>query len=647
MSEASRQETFEFRAETRQLLDIVIHSLYSNKEIFLRELISNASDALDRHRHEVLVAGETVEEDALRIELAPSTEGDGRTLRVSDNGVGMSRDEVLENLGTIAKSGTRELAASIREAENAEAAAELIGQFGVGFYSAFMVADRVEVVTRRASDERATRWVSSGDGSYAVEDANRFHHGTDVVLHLKPVDEENGLPDFADAAVLERVVKRHSDFVHYSIVLQQPASGADGDGDASADGGERVLNSRRPLWTRPRAEVSDEELAELYRHVSHDWQEPLDSVWLSAEGRIEYKALLFVPSKAPYDLYYRDAAWGLRLYVRRVMIQERAEELLPPYLRFVRGVVESSDLPLNVSREMVQHDRHIAQMRRWLTKKILEHLKGLKDDRPEDYATFWRELGRVLKEGVATDHESRDRLVPLMLFPSTHDGEALVSFADYLERMPETQTEVYYLAGDSRAQVEGSPLLEAFRARGVEVLFLLDPVDEFLAEALPEVEGKPLRSIARGEVDLEGLGEAEGDEAKDAAAPDQEAWDSLMERLRSALDDHVKEVRLSRRLTSSPACLVAADGDMSPHLERLLRQSEGMDVPKQKRVLEINPDHALLTKLRARHEADAEDARVAEVAEVLYGQALLAEGAELPDPARFARQVAELVAETL
>ncbi|MEM9556316.1 MAG: molecular chaperone HtpG [Acidobacteriota bacterium] len=651
---AHEPQSYEFRAETRQLLDIVIHSLYSNKEIFLRELVSNASDALDRARLEALTGDgpALAEDETLEIRLVP--EAEARTLRISDNGVGMSRDEVIENLGTIAKSGTRELAAKLKEAKDAEQAAELIGQFGVGFYSAFMVADRVEVVTRRAGQDQAVRWVSTGDGSYTLEDTHRFHRGTDVILHLKPVDEENGLQDFAAPFALEGIVKRHSDFVSYPIVLEatEPAS-TDDDADEAETTAEttaetkteRTLNSMQPIWTRSPSEVKDEEYTEFYRHIAHDWNEPLDTLRLVAEGRIEYKALLFLPEKAPFDLFYRDSRHGLQLYVRRVLIMDRCEELLPLYLRFVKGVVDSSDLPLNISREMVQHDRHIALMRKWLTKKVLEHLRSLQKDDFEKYLKLWKEFGKVLKEGVSGDPENRERLLPLLLFPSSAEPEKLVTFAEYKERMKDGQDAIYYAAGESYAAVESSPHLEAFRDKGIEVLYFTDPVDEILAQSVPEVDGTALRSVGKGEIEL-------GDEEEKKAAEEKleertKDYADLLESLQKSLDDHVKEVRLSRRLTTSPVCLVAGEMDMSPHLERLLRQAEGMDLPKQKRILELNPEHELLEKLRARHGENAEDPVVGDYAELLYGQALLAEGSELPDPMRYTRLVSQLMTQGL
>ena len=648
----AESQTYSFQAETRQLLDIVIHSLYSNKEIFLRELISNASDALDRLRFEALTdEGLMGEDEHLHIRL--DANGDARTLTIKDNGIGMNRDEVIANIGTIAKSGTRELMQQLKENPNPDSTAELIGQFGVGFYSAFMVADKVVLVTRRAGEETATRWVSEGDGSYTLDDAERAEHGTTITLHLKPVDEENGIADFTTFLTLQDVVKKHSDFVSYPILTdhtrEEPKKDAEGEvieGETETLVEEKTLNSMEPIWTRSQSEVTDEEYAEFYRHISRDWNSPLETLSLRAEGRIEYRALLFLPEKAPFDLYYRDQQWGLRLYVRRVLIMDNCEELLPPYLRFVRGIVDSSDLPLNISREMVQQDRHISQMRKWLTKKVLDHLaKMQKDEESDKYMTLWGAFGRVLKEGVSSDFENRDRLLPLLYFQSSNDDEKLTSLDEYIERMKEGQDEIYYLTGDSRAAIESSPHLEAFKEKGYEVLFLADPVDELLAQAVFEYKDKKLKSVGKGSVEL-GT-EEEKKEAEKELEEKSKTHGDLLEKLQGSLDEHVKEVRLSTRLTTSPVCLVADEFDMSPHLERMLRQSEGGGLPTQKRIMEINPKHDLLEKLQTRFDADPEDALLNEYAQLLLGYGLLAEGSDLPDPAAFNGLVAKLMLQGL
>lgn len=647
-SETQGVETHAFEAETRQLLDIVIHSLYSHKEIFLRELISNASDALDRRRFEA-VSDEALLDKDTALEIWIETDPDARTLTVSDSGIGMSRDEVVANIGTIAKSGTREVLEQLQAAKSAELS-ELIGQFGVGFYSAFMVADRVEVVTRRAGEASATRWQSGGDGSYTVEPASRFMAGTTITLHLKPTDAEAGVADFTDFFEIQRIVKRYSDFVSYPIRMKHQTEKPVLDDSGKPEAGktetvveEKTLNSMRPIWTRPRSEVKDEEYTEFYRHISHDWQEPLDFLSLKAEGRIEYQALLFVPAQPPMDLFYRDQQWGLQLYVRRVMIKERFEELLPVYLRFVKGVVDAPDLPLNVSRELVQQDQHIKQIRRWLTRKVLEHLATMQASEEEKYLKFYRGFGRVLKEGISADSDNREKLLPLLRFPSSRDEAQLTTLADYVSRMKPEQEHIYYLTGESRAVVESSPHLEALADRSYEVLYLIDPVDELVVQALPEFEGKKLRSAAKGTVELGS--EEEKKQAKEALEAKQEAFKGLLEALVKPLEKWVKEVRLTQRLTQSPACLVGTEFDMSPQLERMLRQIEGgPEVGPQKRILELNPEHALITSLAERSKDGADDARLADDAYLLYGYALLAEGSELPDPARFSRLLAELMA---
>jgi molecular chaperone HtpG len=655
--------SYPFQAETQQLLDLMIHSLYSNKEIFLRELISNASDALDRRRFEALSAPELGFGEA-EPEIRLAADPEARTLSVTDNGIGMSRDEVIANIGTIAKSGTRELVRRLRDAGKGEDVEGLIGQFGVGFYSSFMVADRVELVTRRAGEEGATHWISTGDGTFTVESTERETPGTTVTLHLKPADPEAGLPDLADRWVLSRIVRRHSDFVAYPIVLpvEREKEGEKPEGEEGAAAAKETvvederLNSMKPLWTRPESEVSADDYAELYKHVSGDWNAPFETVRVSAEGRIEVQALLFVPAQAPYDLYYAGSKPGLRLYVRRVQVMESCEELLPQWLRFVRGVVDSPDLPLNVSREMLQHDRQIEVIRKTLVKKLLDRLGEIAEKEPERYLAFWREFGRAVKEGAAEDHAQRERLLPLLRFPSSRqeEGEGAdekpTSLADYVSRMQEGQEEIFYLVAESREAADASPHLEAFRARGVEVLYFLDPVDELLAQTLPEFEGKRLKSVGKGTVELGS--EEERKSAKEALAAREEAMRPLLDRVQKLLDDRVKQVRLSNRLTTSPACLVGAEHDYSPQFERILMQSRG--APRQRRILELNPDHPVVRGLERRFaageqagEAAADEAALGRYAELLLGLAALAEGSEVADPAKFNASLAAVLAEEL
>src|SRR5688572_18920774 len=601
-------ETFQFQAEARQVLELMIHSLYTNKEIFLRELISNASDATDR------------------LEIVVETDPKERTVTVHDNGIGMSREEVIANIGTIAKSGTRELLQTIKEARSSEIATSLIGQFGVGFYSAFMVADRVTLVTRRAGEETGTQWESVGDGTYSVSDARRFSHGTSVTLHLKKSEDEES-EDFTKSWVIESIIRKYSDFVTYPIRTKEK------DGKES----DKPVNSMKPIWTRPRSEVKDEEYKEFYKHISHDWNEPLRFWSFRAEGRSEYQALLYAPSEAPLDLYFQTGKWGLHLYVRRVLIMEHCQDLLPPYLRFMRGVVDSADLPLNVSRQRLQEDRHIAQIRKWLTRKVLDSFEELNRKEPSEYLKLWKNFGRVLKEGATLDFENKDKLLGLFLFESSADPEKLTTFEGYVSRMKEDQKGIYYITGPTRRAVEHSPHLEAFKAKGYEVLFLTDPVDEMLVQWVWEYKEKKLKSVVKGVADL-------GDD-KDLTAKVKE-FSSLMDVLQSKLDASVRQVRLSGRLTSSPVCLVVAEEDMSPNLEALIGKAKG-ESARQKRIMEINPDHELVARMRALHAANADDPALDDFANILYGYALLAEGSEMPEPEKFNESLLRVVTKAI
>ncbi len=628
-------ETYEFRAETQQLLDLMIHSLYSHKEIFLRELISNASDALDRLRFAGLTDPALLPEGELCITLRADPEA--RTLCVADNGIGMTRDEVISQIGTIARSGTAEFLKQQGDRKG-EAAIDLIGQFGVGFYSSFMVADKVELTTRRAgSGEPATAWESSAEGRYTVAEAKRDESGTSVTLHLKPVDADAGIADFTDEWVLRDVVKRYSDFVAYPIRLV--VAGRD-------EQPEKPLNSMKAIWTRPVDQVSDEEHAEFYHHISHDQRDPLLRVPVRIEGNFEARALLYVPSRAPFDLYHRERAHrGIQLYVKRVFIMDECRDLVPEYLRFVRGVVDAEDLPLNVSREILQQDAQIRAIRKHLTKKVLEALQALKRDDAEKYLAFWAEFGPVLKEGLLDWTEKKERILDLTLCASTAHESRLTALDEYVERMPEDQEAIYYLSGPSRRVLASSPQLEAFRARGIEVLLFTDPVDEvWLQQAPPEYRGKHFQSAAEGDV---ALGSDEEKEQAAARAEEQESdYKGLVAAVRAAIQDQVKEVRLSRRLTESPSCLVRDEGDLSPQIEEMLRQA-GQEVPHAKPILELNPEHPLLVKLKRIQAEDGTDPRIASAAELLFGQAVLAGGGQLDDPAGFSRKVAELMERAL
>ena len=619
-------ETFQFQAEARQVLDLMIHSLYTNKEIFLRELISNASDATDRLRFEALSNPELIATDD-RLEILIETDPKARTVTVHDNGIGMSRQEVIANIGTIAKSGTRELLQTLKESKSTDIATSLIGQFGVGFYSAFMAADRVTLVTRRAGEETGTLWESTGDGSYSVSDARRFSHGTSVTLHLKKIEEDESSEDFTQPYVIESIIKKYSDFVTYPIRTREK------DGKES----EKPINSMKPIWTRPRSEVKDEEYSEFYKHISHDWNEPMRFWSFRAEGRSEYQALLYAPSEAPFDLYYQTGKWGLHLYVRRVLIMEHCQDLLPAYLRFMRGVVDSADLPLNVSRQRLQEDRHIGQIKKWLTRKVLDSLEEMHRKEPEEYLKLWKNFGRVLKEGATLDFDNKDRLLGLFLFESSADPEKLTTFEEYVGRMKEDQKAIYYMTGPSRRAIEHSPHLEAFKAKGYEVLFLTDPVDEMVVQWVWDFKEKKLKSVVKGIADL-------GDDRD--LGPKVKEFSSLMDVLQSKLDASVRQVRLSGRLTSSPVCLVVADEDMSPNLEALIGKAKG-ESTRQKRIMEINPDHELVGRMRALHAANSEDPALDDFANILYGYAMLAEGSEIPEPQKFNEALLRVVTKAI
>ncbi|MEU2878520.1 molecular chaperone HtpG [Streptomyces sp. NPDC007070] len=630
-------ETFEFQVEARQLLQLMIHSVYSNKDVFLRELVSNASDALDKLRLAAL-RDDTLDADTSDLHIEIEADPQARTLTVRDNGIGMSRDEVTQLIGTIANSGTAAFLKELREAQEGAGGDGLIGQFGVGFYSAFMVADEVTLVTRRAGETEGTRWSSRGEGTYTLESVQEAPQGTAVTLHLKPADSENQLHDYTSAWKIKEIVKRYSDFITWPVRLVA----GKGDGEDAAE--PETLNSMKALWARPRDEVSDEDYHELYKHISHDWRDPLETVRLQAEGAFEYQALLFLPAHAPHDLFTQGHRHGLQLFVKRVFIMDDCEELLPPYLRFVKGVVDAQDLSLNVSREILQQDRQIRLMQRRLTKKVLATVKDLRTADPDRYRTFWREFGAVLKEGLVTDFDNRAALLAAASFASTHDAEEPTTLAAYVERMKDGQEDIYYITGQSRESVENSPHMEAFRAKGVEVLLLTDPVDEVWVGTVGEYEGKRLRSVVKGEIDLGG----EQDEAKAAEKEKHtEEYAGLLGWMTRHLADDVKEVRLSSRLTVSPACVVSDADDLTPALEHMYR-AMGQEVPQTKRILELNPDHQLVKGVRQAYARQGEDlSELTEAADLLYGLALLAEGGRPKDAGRFVKLVADRLERTL
>ena len=620
MSVDARKETLGFQTEVTQLLDLMVHSLYSNKEIFLRELISNAADACDKLRFEALSDGELYEGDGdLAIDV--SYDKEARTVTVRDNGIGMSRDEVVEHLGTIAKSGTREFFSRLSGDQARDS--QLIGQFGVGFYSCFMVADRVTVVTRRAGTTRfeGVRWESGGEGDFSVETVDRTARGTEVTLHLRDDQDE-----FLDGFRLRAIIRRYSD--HIPIPIRSPK-----EGDESGEN--EVVNRAQALWSRPRKEITDEEYGEFYKHVAHDFEAPLAWSHNRVEGKVEYTSLLFVPKHAPFDLWDRDRGRrGVHLYVKRVFIMDDAEQLMPAYLRFVRGVIDTPDLPLNVSREILQQNRDLATIRAGAVKRVLDLLAGLAKDETDEYATFWKEFGRALKEGVIEDEKNRETVAGLLRFASTAgDGEQqTVSLADYVTRIKEGQKKIYYVTADSHATASNSPHLEVFRKRGVEVLLLSDDIDEWWVHHLSEFDGHPLQSVARGDLDL---GEVKAAEAEETRPPREVGSHAeLLRRVKETLGECVKDVRLSERLTDSPACLVADQHDMGGHMERLLRAA-GQQVPASRPVLELNPDHALVERLNSEQDAG----RFSDWAHILFDQALLSEGGRLDDPAAFVRRL--------
>ena len=630
MSEAKRHE---FQAEVKQLLHLMIHSLYSHKDIFLRELISNASDALDRLRFERVTNEALQDSDELHIRLEPD-KGE-RTLTVHDNGIGMTRDEVIENLGTIARSGTKSFLDQLKKNEG-ELPPELIGQFGVGFYASFMVADKVEVLTRRAGEETATRWISTGD-AFEVDDATRESPGTSITLYLKDKNEEDHLDDYADDWVLKRIVKRYSDFVSYPIKLRVWEDKGEAGTKTLED---QTLNSQKAIWARPKDEVTDEEYNEFYRHVSHDWSEPLARIPIRIEGTFEAQGLLFIPSQAPFDLYHPEMKRGVQLYVKRVFIMDECKELIPGYLRWVKGVVDAQDLSLNVSREILQKDRQIRAIHKQLVKKVFDTLATLKDERLDDYRKFWAQFGAALKEGlIAGEAKEHDRILDAMLVRTTeHDG--WVSLSEVVDKLGEDAEALWFMSGPSYEAIRNSPHHEAFKAKNVPVLLFNDPIDDIWLDRGLKYRDLSFRSVAKGSVDLPGAEDT--DEKKAERDEAEQTYKDVLTAVRVRLQDDIQEVRLSDRLTDSAVCLVADENALNPQMERLMRQM-GQDIPRQKRILELNPSHPVMDKLRNMVADNDTAPEIQDYADLLYGQALLAEGGQLGDPAKFSRLVAKLM----
>ncbi|MCG8035438.1 MAG: molecular chaperone HtpG [gamma proteobacterium symbiont of Stewartia floridana] len=629
MTVEAQKETLDFQAEVSQVLNLVIRSLYSNKEIFLRELISNASDAAEKLRFEALTDEALFEEDP-ELKVRVTYDKEAGTLTISDNGIGMSRQDVTETIGTIASSGTRKFfeAMSGDQAKDSE----LIGQFGVGFYSAFIVADKVTLKTRRAGlgHEHGVQWVSEGQGSYSIENIDKPSRGTDVILHLREDEKE-----FLEGFRLRNIISKFSDHITMPVEMEKEFYGEDEEKPESAEF-ERV-NTGTALWMRSRSEISDEEYNEFYKHVSHDFEDPLLHVHNRVEGNNEYTALLFVPARAPFDLWDRDQKHGVKLFVRRVFIMDEAEKLMPRYMRFVKGVVDSDDLPLNVSREILQHNRKIDTIRQANVKRVLGALEKLAENDKEKYQEFWDQFGKVLKEGPAEDFANKEKISALLRFASTHNeqDEQTVSLADYVSRMREGQDKIYYITADSAAAARFSPHLEVLKKKGIEVLLLSDRVDEWLVTSLTEFDGKTLQSVAKGELDL---GELDDKEEQESQEKQSEEHKALLERMQQVLQESVKEIRVSQRLTDSPACLVVEEHDMSANLARVLK-SVGQDAPQTKPIMEVNATHPLVVQL----ENESDEERFGDLSKVLFDQAQLAEGGQLDDPAAFVRRLNSLM----
>ena len=630
MSTATQKETMGFQTEVKQLLHLMIHSLYSNKEIFLRELISNASDAADKMRFAAIADGALYQGDSdLAIRL--SFDQEANTLTITDNGIGMNRDDVIEHLGTIAKSGTAEFLSNLTGDQQKDS--QLIGQFGVGFYSSFIVAKEVEVFTRKAGAEASegVHWISKGEGEFSIEQVDLDKRGTSIVLHLK--DDET---EFADGFRLRNLVRKYSDHISIPVIMEKQHFGED---DAPAEAEDETVNTATALWTKPRTEVSDEEYQEFYKHVAHDFQDALNWSHNKVEGKLEYTSLLYLPSKAPFDMYQRDANRGLKLYVQRVFIMDEAEQFLPMYLRFMKGVVDSNDLSLNVSREILQKDPVIDSMRSALTKRVLDMLEKMAKKDADKYQQFWQEFGQVLKEGPAEDFANKEKIAKLLRFASTQDDSAAQSnsLTDYVARMQEGQDKIYYVVADNHNTAKNSPHLEIFRKKGIEVLLLSDRIDEWLMSHLMEFDGKPLQDVAKGNLDL---GDIEDDADKAAKEEQEEKFKGLVERVEKLLTEQVESVRVTNRLTDSPACLVVGEHEMGAQMRKLM-EAAGQAMPDSKPTMELNPEHPLVAKL----DQEADEDRFADLTQVLFDQALLAEGGQLEDPAAYVSRLNKLLLE--
>ena len=627
MTATANTETRGFETEVNQLLDLMIHSLYSNKEIFLRELISNASDACDRLRFTAISDASLYEED-IELKIKISYDKDNRTITISDNGIGMTREEVIDHIGTIAKSGTRAFLDSITGDEKKDA--KLIGQFGVGFYSSFIVAEEVTLRTRKAGEksDQGVEWVSQGKGEYSITSIDKAGRGTEITLKLREGEDE-----FLNDWKLRSIITAYSDHIDFPVVMDKTVEPEAEDGETVVE--EEMVNQASALWTRPRSEIKDEEYKEFYKHVAHDFEDPIDWIHNRVEGTNEYTSLLYIPARAPFDLYDRESRSGIKLYVQRVFIMEDAEKLMPRYLRFVRGVIDSGNLPLNVSREMLQGSKIIDSIRSGSVKKVLGMLEKMAKNDPEKYQKFWKEFGKVIKEGPAEDFANRETIGKLLRFSTTHTGdeEQSVSLDDYIGRMQKDQDKIYYIAADSHSAAGNSPHLEIFRKKGIEVLLLSDRVDEWLTAHLMDYDGKKLQSIAKGELDL-GDDETSEKELEEKA----KAAQKLLKRMKTALEEKAADVRVTNRLTDSPACIVLNEQDMAMHMQRILKEA-GHELPGSKPILEINPDHPIVKKL----DAEKSKKKFADWSSILFDQALLAEGGQLDDPAGFVAKLNKML----
>ena len=631
---ADATQTMGFQTEAKRLLHLMIHSLYSNREIFLRELISNASDAIDKHRFAVIndpSLGAAGGDYRIRVHA----DAEAKTITIDDNGIGMSREEVIENLGTIAKSGTAAFMEQLSGDQKSDS--QLIGQFGVGFYSSFIVADKVEVLTRKAGEDAATHWESAGEDEFTVSEGEREHAGSTIILHLKSDAEE-----FADSWRVRSVIKKYSDHISVPVMMPEPAKPTEDD-DASdesvaAETEWQPVNEAKALWTRSRSDISDDEYQAFYKHISHDFEDALSWSHNAVEGKLEYTSLLYLPQRAPFDLWQREGARGLKLYVQRTFIMDEAEQFLPMYLRFVKGVLDSSDLPLNVSRELLQQNQQVDAIRSALTKRVLDMLSKMANKQPEDYIRFWDTFGAVLKEGPAEDFTNREKIADLLRFATTRDDEAAqrISLKQYVEAMQEDQQSIYYVVAENHATAKNSPHIEALRKQGVEVLLLSDRVDEWLMSHLAEYDGKPLRDVAKGEWDQS----TDDEEAKKALEEAEKASESLIERMQAVLSDRVAGIRPTTRLTSSPACLTVAEHEMGAQMRRIM-EAAGQEMPETKPTMEINVEHPLLQRL----DQESDEDRFADLAQILLDQAALAEGSVLEDPATYVARLNKLLVE--